>query len=375
MEDMKRLVEKYKRELMEYSKAAPVPEKLNFPEMLPDSPVQPESPGLTGSQSPESTQKNTPTDVSEQAAPQEKITPRIIGYSDDRSAMEQFERIFSGSTGISGSTGLSGSTGISDGSKISENQNSAEYDKLPPQLYGDVPQVDVTNNEVFPENNYITDEREPEQQPQFPLGGEHTDAEPAESDALGVNPESGTSSTEQVGRRSFENQQPAVNSRNDIKPLVQNENPDFPKAPPLLKYQTFDEFLKANPKQGSVQFRTYTARNALPVPGATVVISTQIAGKPYVLYTLTTDISGQTEEVTLPAPDVSLSLTPDSGILPYALYDADVTVDGFRPVEIRKLPVFDGILSVQRAAMVPAADGKSDVIEEAEPELTEVADA
>lgn len=345
MEDMKRLVEKYKRELMEYSKAAPVPEKLSFPEMLPEGPVLPEIP------------EKSPPDLPEQSAPQEKIPPRIIGYSDDKSAMEQLERIFSAGTGLSG------------------NQNSAAYDELPPQLYGDVPQIDVTNNAVFPENNYITDEREPEQPPQFPLSGEHTDAEPSESDALGVIPESGTASTEQVGRRSFENQQPAVNSRNDIKPLVQNENPDFPKAPPLLKYQTFDEFLKANPTQGSVQFRTYTARNALPVPGAKVVISTQIAGKPYVLYTLTTDVSGQTEEVTLPAPDVGLSLTPDSGILPYALYDADITADGFRPVEIRKLPIFDGILSVQRAAMVPAADGKNEVIEEAEPELTEVADA
>ena len=31
MEDMKKLVEKYKRELMEYSRQAPKPEKLSFP--------------------------------------------------------------------------------------------------------------------------------------------------------------------------------------------------------------------------------------------------------------------------------------------------------------------------------------------------------
>lgn len=38
MEDMKKLVEKYKRELMEYSRQAPKPEKLSFPEMLPEEP-------------------------------------------------------------------------------------------------------------------------------------------------------------------------------------------------------------------------------------------------------------------------------------------------------------------------------------------------
>jgi len=36
MDDMKKLVEKYKRELMQYSKAAVTPERLSFPEMLPD---------------------------------------------------------------------------------------------------------------------------------------------------------------------------------------------------------------------------------------------------------------------------------------------------------------------------------------------------
>ncbi|MGN1423106.1 MAG: hypothetical protein ACI4XA_07005, partial [Oscillospiraceae bacterium] len=42
MDDMKRLIEKYKRELMEYSRAAAPEKGLDFPEMLHETDEQPE---------------------------------------------------------------------------------------------------------------------------------------------------------------------------------------------------------------------------------------------------------------------------------------------------------------------------------------------
>ncbi len=341
MDDMKKLVEKYKRELMEYSRAAAVPEKLSFPEMLPEEPepAAPEPP----------------------APANEERRPQIIGYSEDKSAMENMEKIFS-------EMGMT----RPDGREPAPERPA--FDELPPQLYGDVVQVDETNSAV-PGGNNITGEREPEQAPKFPKQGEHTESTPVGSESLGVIPESGTGQAEQLGRRSFESQQSQVNSRDDIKPLVREENGDYP-APPEQVFQTFDEFLRANPRQGSVQFRTYTARNALPVPGAKIIVTKVIGGKPHTFYTLTTDVSGQTEEVILPAPPVALSQKPDCEVQPYALYDADITAEGFRPVSVRGLPVFEGILSVQRAAMIPGANGgESETIADTEPDLTEVPDA
>ena len=49
---------------------------------------------------------------------------------------------------------------------------------------------------------------------------------------------------------------------------------------------------------------------------------------------------------------------------------------GFIPVSIRSLPVFEGILSVQRVALVPSAGtNERENITESEPDLTEVRDA
>lgn len=365
MDDMKRLVEKYKRELMEYSRTA-VPEKLNFPEMLPEEPEplppEPTAPAQTARQD------DPPEAVQEELAggspppEKEERRPQIIGYTEDKSAMENIEKIFS-------------EMGMSQPDGREPAPERPAFNELPPQLSGDVVQVDETNAAVPNENNNITNKREPEQSPQFPKQGEHTESTPAGSEALGVILESGTGQAEQLGRRSFESQQSPVNSRDDIKPLVREENGDYP-APPEQVFQTFDEFLRANPRQGSVQFRTYTARNALPVPGAKITVTKVIGGKPHTFYTLTTDISGQTEEVILPAPPVALSQKPDCGVQPYALYDADITAEGFRPVSVRGLPVFEGILSVQRTAMIPGANGgESETIADTEPDLTEVPDA
>lgn len=365
MDDMKKLVEKYKRELMEYSRAAAVPEKLSFPEMLPEEPEpippEPTAPAQTARQEipPEASQEE-PAGGSPPPEKEER-RPQIIGYTEDKSAMENIEKIFS-------------EMGMSQPDGREPAPERPAFNELPPQLSGDVVQVDETNSAV-PGGNNITGGREPEQAPKFPKRGEHTESTPAGSESLGVIPESGTGQAEQLGQRSFESQQSPVNSRDDIKPLVREENGDYP-APPEQVFQTFDEFMRANPRQGSVQFRTYTARNALPVPGAKITVTKVIGGKPHTFYTLTTDISGQTEEVILPAPPVALSQKPDCGVQPYALYDADITAEGFHPVSVRGLPVFEGILSVQRAAMIPGANGgESETIADTEPDLTEVPDA
>ena len=77
----------------------------------------------------------------------------------------------------------------------------------------------------------------------------------------------------------------------------------------------------------------------------------------------------------LPAPPSHLSQTPDSVIQPYSLYDADITAKGYAPVAIRNLPIFEGILSVQRTAMVPRSEDSGETISENEPDLTEVPNA
>lgn len=255
----------------------------------------------------------------------------------------------------------------------STTEQSDDFTSLPPQFTDEAPQFDFEDDNVTDENNQITDQTEPQPEPLFRREGENTASDPQQTDSLGTIPESGQSPDEQLGRRSFESSTTPVNSPDDIKPLVQEENGDYPKTPAEPEYADIDDFLRANPEQGSLRFRTYTARGALPVEGAHITVSKTIGGNRRIFYDITTDSSGQSEILPLPAPSKELSQTPTVSVQPYSLYDAEIIADGYIPVSIRSLPVFEGILSVQRAALVPSA-GLSDTetITEAEPNLTEV---
>ena len=64
---------------------------------------------------------------------------------------------------------------------------------------------------------------------------------------------------------------------------------------------------------------------------------------------------GKTDPIPLPAPARSYSLEParDGAPVPYALYNADVKLEGFYKQSYIRIPVFDGITSIQRASLVP----------------------
>lgn len=313
MDDMKKLVEKYKRELMEFSRASAVqpPKKLEFPEM---------------------TEVNTvsASEVSESKQPQETTpvrSPRIIGYSDDGSdVMDAFGDVFS------------------ELAEKTADDKPAEMLPLPEEA----PEITLPDVEEQEDNGVTT-------------------VTPETAERLDDIPESGVYPEEQLAKRDFEEQTETVNSKEDIQPLVQSGEPSV--AVPEREYSSLQEYIDVNSRRGMVRFRTYTARGALPVPGVRIVVSKSIGGKKHVFYSLTTDESGQTAVISLPAPPKELSETPDSAVTPYSVYDAEATVQGFSTVIIKDLPVFEGITSVQRIALVPDVGQTAEIIPETEPDL------
>ena len=354
-DNMKKLIEKYKQELMaaagnSHTSAAPKPAAaLDFPEMLPEEPAA-----------------SVPDSPTEESAAGR--TPTVIAWSADSSAAEALGKYFSAPPAESTPDSAPESTPDN-----STDFSPDDFSSLPPQFTDEAPQKDFTNDNVSPENNAVTDETEQEQQPEFRREGENTASDPAQTESLGTVPESGQSPEEQLGRRSFESQAGVVNSREDVKPLVQEENGNYPEPPPEPEYADMDDFLKANPRQGTLRFRTYTARNALPVKGARVLVTKVIGGVSHTFYDLLTDSSGQTRILEMPAPSVEYSQSPTVSVQPYALYDADITAAGFIPVSVRSLPIFEGILSVQRIALIPSTGtAEKETITESVPDLTEV---
>lgn len=103
---------------------------------------------------------------------------------------------------------------------------------------------------------------------------------------------------------------------------------------------------------GGLRVSVRTADSALPIADATVRIYDGRQSEP--LYTLTTDRSGNTETVSLPAPPASMSQAPGGGEV-YAVYRLTVDADGYYQQINESVPIFDGVLSLQSAALIPRA--------------------
>ena len=110
---------------------------------------------------------------------------------------------------------------------------------------------------------------------------------------------------------------------------------------------------------GSLKVSVVSSVGLIPVVNARVSIS--YTGDPDTpLETLTTDSSGQTPIVYLPAPDIALSLTP-SVEQPYSEYNILVEAEGYEPVLVSGSEILADRLSLQPIQMNPL-----DTTEEAE---------
>jgi hypothetical protein len=111
--------------------------------------------------------------------------------------------------------------------------------------------------------------------------------------------------------------------------------------------------------QGKLVFQITTAGGAIPLSGAEIIVrkfrSASDGNGGEVVAVLYSGGDGKTDTLTLPAPARGYSLEParDGAPVPYALYDADVNLDGYGGQSYIRIPVFDGITSIQRASLIP----------------------
>ncbi|MGN1119215.1 MAG: hypothetical protein ACI4Q4_02580 [Oscillospiraceae bacterium] len=372
MDDMKRLIEKYKQELMEYSRKSSAGASRDFPvmpEMIEDSepqmpgfsyypevaqtteePAEEQAPAAPAPQEEMPAPQEMPEPQEEIPAPQESSDnapreeprkPQVIGYVDDGNGdiIAQYNELFAE---MLPNTSLVPS--------FQETQEEITETSTP---NGNVPETEPVSG--------VTDNAGLEPRPDTPASGS---VSPETAERLTDQPISGTSPDEQLTGRNFEDGTPVRNNPADIKPLENEGQPFVGYTEPV--YDSYEDFAAQNTSRGQMRFFIYTAREALPVVGAVCVISKILGGKQTVLHTLTTDISGQTPIVNLPAPSRELSQTAGSLVQPYSLFDAQVSAKGFTTVKLKNIPVFDGVLSLQRTAMVPEANGSEEIINESE---------
>lgn len=107
--------------------------------------------------------------------------------------------------------------------------------------------------------------------------------------------------------------------------------------------------------EGYMIVRVSTARGAIPVSGAEVIIRKSDAAESDVIVSMLSTNSGLTSRVPLPAPPRSLSETPGNA-RPFATYNIEVRADGYADQYYNEVPIFDGITSYQNAILIPLSD-------------------
>ena len=100
---------------------------------------------------------------------------------------------------------------------------------------------------------------------------------------------------------------------------------------------------------GRLQIHCVTP-NLTPVEGATVRISSP-AQPTEVIEELTTDVSGLTPEIELPAPSIDYSLEPSALVQPYSEYNILCLQPDYTPVSISDMQVLADVTALQDATM------------------------
>lgn len=112
--------------------------------------------------------------------------------------------------------------------------------------------------------------------------------------------------------------------------------------------------------EGYLEVKVSTAKEAIPLGNARVTVYDN-ENNNAILYSITTDSAGLTERVKIKTVSASASQAPSEG-KPYKTVNVEVLASGYTPVHFLNLPIFDNILSVQRANMVPISESGSNLV-------------
>ena len=110
--------------------------------------------------------------------------------------------------------------------------------------------------------------------------------------------------------------------------------------------------------QGRLQVNVTANIGLIPIQNANITVS--YTGDPNnTLETLTTDSSGQTDTVSLDAPPLEYSLTPNSP-MPYSEYTLNVTAPGYEPVSVSGVEILPDVTALQNIEMTPTETATGD---------------
>lgn len=113
------------------------------------------------------------------------------------------------------------------------------------------------------------------------------------------------------------------------------------------------------PGTGFLRLRSFAASNAQPVPDVIVTIS-QRSGTGIPDKTVTTGPEALSDDVAIACPPRSYSLDENNRtVLPYAVVDVTAEHEGYDPVHVAGVQVFDGEVSLLELLMIPVEEDET----------------
>ena len=117
-----------------------------------------------------------------------------------------------------------------------------------------------------------------------------------------------------------------------------------------MRYHSFDRVRiceTTGMQDGYLRIDVVNSENNFPIEGAEVSVSYGDSGQTQEV--LRTNLSGQTEEIAVAAPPVSLSLEEQNREKPYADYTVEVRAAGYEPVKVKGTEVLAGVIVSSRS--------------------------
>lgn len=106
-------------------------------------------------------------------------------------------------------------------------------------------------------------------------------------------------------------------------------------------------------KNSSITFELTTGNGALPVEGAIVSI---YDAKDNYIKSVTTNSSGKTKRIYVSAPSIQ-NVNQENSKVPYAMYNANIEAEGYLPVMVNGIQVYEGIHSIEALDLTPVPMG------------------
>lgn len=360
MDDTKKLIEKYKRELMELSAAS---QKRKSEQQTDESNTSIKAPKIIGYvDENNSAYDNFLAELGK--TPDSEITtvPQIPDPADDIPESMPLDPDFTAEPDIPDSTNEQDSVSEPqiidepDGGITEIIDETAGEPLFTPPRYVEIPSTEQVREQITetgtpanepPADNVSGVTNNSATAPRPDVADTLTTTE-EQAERLNDQPVSGTDPNEQLTGRSFEGAAPPPATDISMERGSRAEPIQYPE----VNYGSYENFERINTGRGSLMFRVYTGREAVVIEGAECVITKKINGVIHTIAKLVTNSSGQTPVQELPAPPKELSQQSENTVQPFALYDAAVTKPGFVRVVLKDIPVFDGVQSVQSVFMI-----------------------